>query len=67
MTPGNLQRIERLNYLLGGVMVIASALTQPRSMALGIAVGVALTCLNFFLLLDRGWLRVFICGRCTFN
>ncbi len=50
MNPGNLQRIERLNYLIGGVLVIAAALTQVRSMALGVAVGVALTCLNFFLL-----------------
>jgi hypothetical protein len=50
VNAGNLQRVERLNYLLGGILVIAAALTQPRSMALGIAVGVALTCLNFFLL-----------------
>ncbi|MEZ4362260.1 MAG: ATP synthase subunit I [Kofleriaceae bacterium] len=46
MTP-DLIRIERLNYALGGVLVIAGALTQPRSIALGLAVGVALTCLNF--------------------
>jgi hypothetical protein len=43
-------RIERFNYLLGGVLVIAAALTQPRDIALGVAVGVALTCLNFFVL-----------------
>jgi hypothetical protein len=43
----SLTRIERLNYALGGVLVIAAALTQPRAIALGIAVGVALTCLNF--------------------
>jgi hypothetical protein len=30
--------------------VIAAALTQPQRIALGIAVGVALTCLNFFVL-----------------
>jgi ribosomal protein S19 len=42
-----LQRIERLNYAIGGVLVIAAALTQPRSIALGLAVGVVLTCLNF--------------------
>ena len=40
-------RIERLNYAIGGVLVIAAALTQPRSIALGILVGVALTCINF--------------------
>lgn len=43
-------RIERINYVLGGVLVIASALTQPRDVALGIAIGVALTCLNFNIL-----------------
>jgi ATP synthase I chain len=43
----SLQRIERLNYAIGGVLVIAAALTQPRSIALGLAVGVVLTCLNF--------------------
>jgi len=43
----SLVRIERLNYAIGGVLVIAAALTQPRSIALGILVGVALTCINF--------------------
>jgi hypothetical protein len=50
MTPGSLVRIERLNYALGGVLVIAGALTQPQPRALGVAVGVLLTCLNFALL-----------------
>jgi len=50
--PGSLRRIKRLNYLLGGVLVIAAAVTQPQAHALGVAVGVALTCFNFFLL-DR--------------
>ena len=50
MSSPSLLRIERLNYLLGGVMVIGAALTQPRSVALGVAVGVALTCANFFVL-----------------
>lgn len=50
MTAGNLVRVERLNYLLGGVLVIAAALTQPQPVALGVAVGVALTCVNFFFL-----------------
>jgi hypothetical protein len=48
-TP-SLLRIERLNYALGGIVVIAAALTQPRPIALGVAVGVLLTCLNFFVL-----------------
>jgi disulfide bond formation protein DsbB len=43
-------RIERINYAIGGVLVIAAALTQDRPIALGIACGVALTCLNFFVL-----------------
>lgn len=43
-------RIERLNYMLGGVLVIAAALTQSRPIALGVAVGVALTCANFYVL-----------------
>jgi hypothetical protein len=45
-----LLRIERLNYALGGVLVIAAAVTQTQRIALGVAVGVALTCLNFFVL-----------------
>jgi len=40
-------RIERINYVLGGILTIAAALTQPRDIALGIAIGVGLTCLNF--------------------
>jgi hypothetical protein len=43
-------RIERLNYVIGGVIVIAAALTQPSRIALGVAVGIALTCANFFVL-----------------
>lgn len=50
MATPSLLRIERLNYALGGVLVIAAALTQNQPVALGIAVGVALTCLNFFVL-----------------
>lgn len=47
MTAGSLSRIERLNYLFGGIVVIVCALTTRRDQALGAAVGVALTCLNF--------------------
>jgi mannose/fructose/N-acetylgalactosamine-specific phosphotransferase system component IIC len=46
----SVRRIERLNYVLGGLLVIAGALTQPKSIALGVAIGVALTCANFFVL-----------------
>ena len=45
-----IHRIERLNYVLGAVLVAAALLTQPRSISLGIAVGVGLTCVNFFVL-----------------
>jgi hypothetical protein len=48
-TP-SLLRIERLNYGLAGILVIVAALTQSRPIALGFAVGAALTCLNFFVL-----------------
>ena len=50
MAAPSLLRIERINYALGGILVIVAALTQTRPIALGIAVGVALTCLNFFAL-----------------
>jgi hypothetical protein len=43
-------RIERLNYIFGGLAVIASALLLSRSNALGVAVGVALCCGNFLVL-----------------
>jgi hypothetical protein len=43
-------RIERLNYGIGAALVAAAALTQPRDIALGLSCGVALTCLNFFIL-----------------
>jgi hypothetical protein len=50
MATPSMLRIERLNYALGGVLVLGAALTQSRPVALGITVGVALTCLNFFAL-----------------
>jgi hypothetical protein len=43
----SLLRIERMNYVIGGVFCIVAAFTQGKSMALGIAIGVVLTCLNF--------------------
>jgi hypothetical protein len=46
----NMRRITRLNLVLGGILVIVAAITQPRDIALGVAVGVALTCVNFFVL-----------------
>lgn len=46
----NVARIERLNYLIGAILVAGGALTQPRDIALGLAIGVGLTCINFFVL-----------------
>jgi hypothetical protein len=60
VTPGDkLRRVERLNYVIGGGLTIGAALSQPRDIALGIAVGVTLTCLNFFFLrrLVTRWTR----------
>jgi len=43
-------RIERLNYGIGAIVSAAGAITQPRQIALGLAIGCALTCANFFVL-----------------
>jgi hypothetical protein len=50
MGKPSIHRIEKLNYALGSLLAIAGALTQPSDIALGVAVGAALTCLNFFVL-----------------
>jgi ATP synthase I chain len=50
MAAPSILRIERWNYGLGAVVVAAAAITQPRSIALGVTVGVLLTCANFFVL-----------------
>lgn len=50
MASSGIQRIERLNYGIGAVTVLLAMLTQPAPIALGFAVGVALTCLNFLVL-----------------
>jgi hypothetical protein len=50
MASPSILRIERLNYMIGGLLVIVAALTQDRPVALGIAVGAGLTCVNFFVL-----------------
>jgi len=50
MASPSIQRIERLNYAIGAVVIAVAALTQARSIALGLTVGVILTCANFFVL-----------------
>ena len=53
MASPSILRIERLNYGIGAVLAIASLFTQSRAIALGICVGVALTCVNFYVLACR--------------
>ena len=50
MASPSMMRIERINYMLGGALIVLAALTQTRSIALGVAVGVVLTCINFTVL-----------------
>jgi ATP synthase I chain len=50
MDTSAIYRLERLNYVFGGIVVIVCAIATTRSQALGAAVGVALTCLNFWFL-----------------
>ena len=47
MTSHGIRRIERINYVLGGIAIIIAAFTVPQRPALGVALGVLLTCLNF--------------------
>ncbi|HEX2692317.1 MAG TPA: ATP synthase subunit I [Kofleriaceae bacterium] len=65
MANPSIRRIERLNYGIGAIVIAAAALTQPRDIALGLAVGVLLTCANFFVLrkLVTKWTREAASGR----
>lgn len=47
MTVQALERIERLNYVFGALLIAISIVAADQSLSLGIAAGVALTCLNF--------------------
>ncbi len=47
MDPKSLERIEKLNYVFGAGMVVLAALFTRQAFALGITIGVVLTCLNF--------------------
>lgn len=59
MANPSILRIERLNYGIGAIVVAIGAITQARDIALGLAVGVLLTCINFFVLrkLVTKWTR----------
>lgn len=50
MASPSIHRIEKLNYVLGALVAVAAALTQPSAIALGVTVGAALTCANFYVL-----------------
>jgi hypothetical protein len=59
MDVSSLRNIERLNYMLGAVLVIGAALLMSRPDVLGVLVGVALSCANFTLMrrMVQWWLR----------
>ena len=61
----SIQRIERLNYAIGAVVIAGSAITQPQDIALGLTIGALLTCINFFVLrkLVTKWTREAASGR----
>jgi len=61
----SIHRIERLNYGIGAAVIVVGAITQPRDIALGLAVGALLTCANFFVLakLVTRWTRDAAAGR----
>jgi hypothetical protein len=50
MASPSIHRIERLNYGISAVLVLLALFTQPRDITLGLAVGAALTCVNFYAL-----------------
>ena len=56
MLPGadTMNRIERLNYLLGALCVVGALILGDRAMVGGVMVGVAITCLNFFVMKKLG-------------
>jgi uncharacterized transporter YbjL len=47
MDAKSLARVERLNYLIGAVLIVVCAVLTPASFSLGAAAGVVITCLNF--------------------
>ena len=50
MNVASLRRIERTNYILGGVMIAVAAWVLPRDQALGLLVGVVIGSVNFSLI-----------------
>lgn len=50
MASPSILRIERLNYGISAVAIVAALVTQTKAITLGLSVGAGLTCLNFFVL-----------------
>ena len=50
MASPSIHRIERLNYGIAAGVTLLALFTQSRPVTLGLAVGAALTCLNFYVL-----------------
>jgi hypothetical protein len=50
MAKPSILRIERFNYAIGAIVALVGVVTQPNRVALGLAIGAGLTCLNFFVL-----------------
>ncbi len=50
MANPSILRIERLNYGIGAALALAALFTQSRSITLGVCIGIALTCANFYVL-----------------
>jgi len=46
----SIHRIERLNYLLAGIVVIAALFSRDKQIVLGVMTGAGLTCINFYVL-----------------
>jgi hypothetical protein len=65
MDINSLTRIERLNYMLGGVLIVVMAFMLSRASALGVVVGVILSCINFSVMrrMVQGWSRQARAGR----
>lgn len=47
MDPQSLQRIERLNYIFGALLIFACMIFTNMPFSLGVSIGVLLTCINF--------------------
>ncbi|MBA3454325.1 MAG: ATP synthase subunit I [Deltaproteobacteria bacterium] len=50
MGSPSIHRIERINYALAGIVVLAGLFTRDTAIVLGLTAGAALTCLNFYVL-----------------